>query len=537
MAFRAGKVSTKFVVILASIWLVAVTLVYGVVASPVLGGQNNYVDRTQDFWITVPEQGELHLWTDLCDDTAAPWCPGTVDSMLWLYDSNGVLLAANDDSFTDHTGGYSLASTIRISVPAGEYRVRAGVCCGDPTADRFYGNHYYMISNFDAELAPGTPSATWTPTPQPTPTPTPEPTPTPTPEPTPTPVPSPYLNVPTGLIVTVYTNGDVNLAWDAPVDSGTLVERYAITWRVGELGWGVGSNETSITLPWQVFAATGGPDVEYAFTIRADNNTLAVYSSESVSVSVILFAPVPPTPSPTPEPTPTPTPEPTPTPTPTQTPEPPTPSPSVAPTPTPEPSVTPTPTPQPTPSPEVTNEPTPDPTATPEPSPEPSPTPTDSPSPSPDPSPVPTDAPGPIDPGAAVEAVTEAIGEAAAAVSEAVGEAAAAVSEAVGAAAETVANLGNDITEEEREEARTVVGPAVIMTTIAQAAASAAAMRSGGNSGGWSGGGGDGPKKRPGGGRGKPSARRVAARNVTKPSPAKAQDSKPIKGGQRRNLK
>ncbi len=80
---------------------------------------------------------------------------------------NGTLLAANDDSYTDHTGGYSLASTIIITVDAGEYRVRAGVCCGDPTADRFYGNHYYLISNFDAELAPGTPSATWTPTPGP----------------------------------------------------------------------------------------------------------------------------------------------------------------------------------------------------------------------------------------------------------------------------------------------------------------------------------------------------------------------------------
>ncbi len=525
--------NTRIAVILASVWLIISTLAYGIIASPTQGSQNLYVDRTQDFWITLPEQGELHLWTDLCDDTTAGWCPGTVDSMLWLYDGQGTLLAANDDSWTEHTGGYSLASTIRISLPAGDYRVRAGVCCGDPAADRFYGNHYYLISNFAAELAPGTPSATWTPTPPPTPTPTPEPTPTPTPEPTPTPVPDPYLNAPTGLMVTVYSNGDVNLTWDAPLDSGTPVERYAITWRVGESGWGVGSDETSITLPWQVFSATGGPDVEYAFTIRADNNTLAVYSGESVPVSVVLFAPIPPTPSPTP------TPEPTPEPTPTPTPEPPTPSPSVAPSPTPEPSIepTPTPTPEPTPtpspSPEVTYEPTPDPTATPEPSPEPTEAPTESPAPSVDPSPVPTDAPGPIDPGAAVEAVTEAIGEAAAAVSEAVGEVAAAVSETVGAAVATVANLGNEITEEEREEARTVVGPAVIMTTIAQAAVSAAAMRSGGGGGGGGfSGSGEGPKKRPGGGRGKPSAR-----NVAKPSPAKAQDSKPIKGGQRRNLK
>ena len=217
--------STKIIVALATAWLILSTLAFSIITSPVFGSQNNYVDRTQDFWINLPEQGELHLWTDLCDDSTAGWCPGTVDSMLWLYDGQGNLLAANDDSFTEHTGGYSLASTIRISLPAGDYRVRAGVCCGDPTADRFYGNHYYMISNFNAELAPGTPSATWTPTPQPTPT--------PTPEPTPTPVPDPYLNAPTGLMVTVYTDGNVYLTWNAPEASGTDIERYGVFWTTG----------------------------------------------------------------------------------------------------------------------------------------------------------------------------------------------------------------------------------------------------------------------------------------------------------------
>ena len=509
--------NTKFITSLTIIWLILATLAYGVVVNPVSGSQNNYVDRTQDFWITVPEQGELHLWTDLCDDTTAPWCPGTVDSMLWLYDSSGTLIAANDDSFTEHTGGYSLASTIRVSVPAGEYRVRAGVCCGDPTADRFGGNHYYMISNFGAELAPGTPSATWTPTPPPTPT----PTPTPTPEPTPTPVPDPYLNAPTGLMVTVYTDGNVYLTWNAPEASGTDIERYGVFWTTGDLaGWAAASSETNMGISSNVFAITGGTDQTYTFWVRADNDTLGILSPISTTVSVFVPAPPPPTPSPTPEPTPTPTPEPTPTPTPTPTPEPPTPSPSVAPTPTPEPSVSPSPVPTPTPTPEVTNEPTPDPTATPEPTPEPTATPTDSPSPSPDPSPVPTDTPGPIDPGAAVEAVTEAVGEAVAAVGE-----------AVSAAIDTVANLGNDITEEEKEEARTVVGPAVIMTTIAQAAVSAAAARGASSSGGGGfSGGGDGGGK----GKGRAGGRRQGAGRSSGPKP---QQAKTAQGGQRRGGK
>lgn len=450
----------------ACCWLLIV-FTFGVTAT-VHGGQNNYVDRTQDFWINLPEDGELHLWTDLCDNTTSPWCPGTVDSMLWLYDGNGTLIAANDDSFTEHTGGWSLASTIRISLTAGDYRVRAGVCCGDPTADRFNGNHYYLISNFEAELAPGTPSATWTPTPQPTPT----PTPTPTPEPTATPAPTPYLNAPTGLMVTVYGNGDVNLTWDAPVDSGTPVERYAITWRVGELGWGVGSDGTSITLPWQVFATSGGSDVEYAFTVRADNNTLATYSSESVSVSVMLFAPVPPTPSPTPEPTPTPTPEPTPSPTVEPTPSPtevPSIEPTPEPTPEPSPSATPRPTTTPVPSPVATptEPPTPDPTDVPSVEPTESPVP-----PSVEPSPSPSDAPP-----AVIEFAGEAaavVGEAVSAVAEAAAEAVSAVADAAGEAVDAVAKLGEDMTPVERKKAQEAVVPAVIVTQIASSVASIA---------------------------------------------------------------
>ena len=477
--------STKLATIAATLWLIFATLAYGIVAGPASGSQNNYVDRTQDFWITLPEQGELHLWTDLCDDTTAPWCPGTVDSMLWLYDGTGTLLTANDDSFTEHTGGYSLASTIRISLPAGDYRVRAGVCCGDPTADRFGGNHYYLISNFAAELAPGTPSATWTPTPPPTPTPTPtptpEPTPTPTPEPTPTPVPDPYLNAPTGLMVTVYTDGNVYLTWNAPEASGTDIERYGVFWTTGDLaGWAAASSETNMGISSNVFAITGGTDQTYTFWVRADNDTLSVYSPASVAVSVFVPAPPPPTPSPTPEPTPTPTPEPTPSPTPTPTPEPPTPSPSVAPTPTPEPSVTPSPTPRPSPSPEVTYEPTPNPTSTPEPSPEPTETPTESPTPSVDPSPVPTDTPGPIDPGAAVGAVTEAIGEAAEAIANTIGDSV----ENVGKAVTAITNLGKDLSPEEKKKAAPVVVAAVVVTQVAQAAAAAAAAASAGISGG-----------------------------------------------------
>lgn len=487
----------KLFVIACTLWLIATTLVYSIVASPTYGAQNNYVDRTQDFWINIPEQGELHLWTDLCDDTTEPYCPGTVDSMLWLYDSQGTLLAANDDSYTEHTGGFSLASTIRISLPAGDYRVRAGVCCGDPTADRFGGNHYYMISNFGAELAPGTPSATWTPTPQPTPTPTPEPTPTPTPESTPTPEPEPYLNAPTGLMVTVYSDGNVSLTWDAPEVGNVDIERYSVFWTTGDLpGWGASSPETNMTISNGVFILNGGVDATYTFWIRADNDTRGVYSATSTRISV--FVPSIPEPEPSPTPTPTEVPSIEPTPNPTATPEP-TPEPTVepTPTPTPEPVPTNTPSPEPTPRPSTPVEASPSPVEpslppTPSPTPDPTETPLETPIPTEEPSPEPSPSPDPENPIEAAGAAVEAVGEAVSAAAEA-------VSEAVGAAVDKVANLGKDITEEEREDARAVVVPAVIITQIAQAAVAAANVARGGNSGGGGFSGGDGGGKPKGG--------------------------------------
>lgn len=54
------------------------------------------------------------------------------DPMLWLYNEAGTQLAANDDS-------YGLQSYISLEVPAGRYRLRAGICCGDPNAWRTNG--------------------------------------------------------------------------------------------------------------------------------------------------------------------------------------------------------------------------------------------------------------------------------------------------------------------------------------------------------------------------------------------------------------
>ena len=171
-------------------------------------------------------------------------------------------------------------------------------------------------------------------------------------------------------------------------------------------------------------------------------------------------------------PAPTPTVEPTvePSPLPSVEPSPEVPSAEPSPTPTPEPS--PEPTPSPEPSPTATAEPSAEPSPSPEPSPTPSVTPTPTPTPeSPSPSPSVAETPTPepsataspepitINPGAAAEAVAEALGEAVA---------------ALGDAAAFVADLGHDLTPAERKKAAGTIVPAVIVTQLAQAAVAAA---------------------------------------------------------------
>ena len=170
------------------------------------------------------------------------------------------------------------------------------------------------------------------------------------------------------------------------------------------------------------------------------------------------------------------------------------PSPSVSPSPTEvpsnEPSQTPPPTPEPTASPSVPVEPTPtisiEPSPTIEPSPSPSPTPSPlTPPPSPvAPSPTPTPIPSPEtptpSPSAPVEPSPEPTPEPspdnpAEAAAVLVGEAAQAVAEAVGEAAAFVANLGHDISPEEKRKAAATIVPAIIITQVAQAAVAAAA--------------------------------------------------------------
>jgi len=79
-----------------------------------------------------------------------------IDSMFWLYDDNNNLVALNDDY-------YGLDSYISYEMQAGvTYRLRAGVCCGNPEA--WYGNSYTIETSDTPTVTPEYPTTTLPPT-------------------------------------------------------------------------------------------------------------------------------------------------------------------------------------------------------------------------------------------------------------------------------------------------------------------------------------------------------------------------------------
>jgi hypothetical protein len=132
-------------------------------------------------------------------------------------------------------------------------------------------------------------------TPEPEPTQSPEPTPTPTPEPEPL-----VLNAPTNITATQLSDGSVQIIWNEPSQSNTVVESYAVSWSTDNFqsnSWGVGSSTNSIVLSRDAFSSSGGLDQTYQFRVRSDNNTSSVYSSFSDTASLTVVSPPPPPPT------------------------------------------------------------------------------------------------------------------------------------------------------------------------------------------------------------------------------------------------
>ena len=182
-----------------------------------------------------------------------------IDSMLWLYDSNNTILTANDDY-------YGLDSFISYDVQQnGTYRLRTGVCCGNP--DAWHGTSYTIETNAVPSLMPPQPTTTTTTT-----------------STTTTTLPPLGMRTPTNLVAHAY-DGHVSLSWDAP-EGGTgyaEVERYAVFFSADnwQTSYAIPSTNTWATVYNLVNGTT------YQFRVRADNDTLHVYSSmvETYTVS------------------------------------------------------------------------------------------------------------------------------------------------------------------------------------------------------------------------------------------------------------
>ena len=240
-----------------------------------------------------------------------------IDSMLWLYDSNNNLIASNDDY-------YGLDSYISRNLEPGTYRLRAGVCCGNP--DAWYGTSYLIEANLAPTNTTTTSSTTTTTTTSTTTTTTttvPETTTTTTTVPETTTTTSTTTTVPettttTSTTTTIpavdicppenlaisETEDAVLLDWDAPSCGTYQPERYAIGFTTGDVaGWGVATgnvgdanalntyyefNKEYFALDF--FGVESGST--WRFRVRSDNDTSRYYSSFTEEVSIVIDYPV-----------------------------------------------------------------------------------------------------------------------------------------------------------------------------------------------------------------------------------------------------
>lgn len=130
---------------------VALTMLGFYSPNPVKAENYTATATERDFYFTSSEPTIITIRT-------YAWQYG-IDSMLWLYDDQGTVVAANDDYF-------GLDSYISIEmIPNVQYRLRAGVCCGDP--ERWYGTSYVIEPSLEPTNAPTTTTETTTTTTQP----------------------------------------------------------------------------------------------------------------------------------------------------------------------------------------------------------------------------------------------------------------------------------------------------------------------------------------------------------------------------------
>lgn len=106
---------------------------------------------------------------------------------------------------------------------------------------------------------------------------------------------TPHLKTPTNLVVNI-VGENVELSWTAPESSlsGVTPERYGVFWSTTNFtqnGWAIASTTTSITFPLSTLYSTAPQGSTFQFAIRADNDTLRIYSPRSAYSSLTTIAP------------------------------------------------------------------------------------------------------------------------------------------------------------------------------------------------------------------------------------------------------
>ncbi len=90
------------------------------------------VTQNSDYWFTFEEPTQFTARTHYIEGIGS-------DPHLWFYNADNELITANDDWF-------GLQSYISAQVQPGVYRLRAGVCCGDP-------NRWWQGVEYDLEAS------------------------------------------------------------------------------------------------------------------------------------------------------------------------------------------------------------------------------------------------------------------------------------------------------------------------------------------------------------------------------------------------
>lgn len=233
--------------------------------SPNIVKANTYTAtlENRDFYFTSQEPSTLTIRT-----YAQQY---NIDSMLWVYDQQNNVVTSNDDYF-------GLDSFVSFQmIPGQTYRLRAGVCCGDP--NRWYGNSYIIEPSMVPSNAPTTSTSTTTTTL------------------------APYFNSVTNLTADARQDGGVDLNWNIPEQSNLDIYAYTVSFfklenGIESGGWGVWTEQPPYSLgPWMWTGTTGYGDVR--FKIRpgtaacfAPSDLQCFYGPEEY-VDVLLIDPTP----------------------------------------------------------------------------------------------------------------------------------------------------------------------------------------------------------------------------------------------------